>query len=133
MAAIGLGGTSRCDVERGVGPVDAGGVERRLVDDRRQAVLDRRADQRREAAGRHSSPAWRASFDVAFVLPQLGGEHVPTVLVGEDVVQVEHCVGFGSSAQIGSPAGGFGAGLSAAWIDARPGAAIGRRGQTGRR
>jgi hypothetical protein len=72
---------------------------------------------------RHEQARCRpGAFDVGLVLLERDRERVAAVLVGEHVVEVEAArVGSGSSRHIGSPGGGFGAGLSAARIDARPG------------
>ncbi len=56
-----LGATTGGHVEGNVGPVDAGSIERRSVNRRRQAVRDRRPDERRNPALAHRTPAWRAS------------------------------------------------------------------------
>ncbi len=50
-----LVGASGRHVEGDVAPVQPGGVERSLVDDRRQRVADRRADQRRDVHAAHAT------------------------------------------------------------------------------
>ena len=75
----------------------------------------------------HLSRAGRrpGGVDVGLVLLARHGEGVPALLVGEHVVEVlaRHVVG--QAGHSGSPTLGFGAGLSAARIDSRPGLAIG--------
>ena len=58
------------------------------MDDRRQAVLDRRPDERCQSAHASQEAGLAGQLDVALVLPRLRCEHVAAVLVGDHVVQV---------------------------------------------
>ena len=121
------------DLERGVHP-----VEHRLP---RRPALCSAGDR----LWRTGLPITAASLVVAEITPAARGrgrlhvglvllercrERVPPVLVGEHVVQVvARRVGPAGRRRSGRPATGSGAGFSAAWIDARPGLAIGVGGR----
>ncbi len=81
-----VSGPAAGDLKRGIRPGHACSVERSLVDDRRQAVSDRRPNDRSDSRGGAHPPKFDAGVpnDIRLVLFESGREGMAPVLVRED-------------------------------------------------